>query len=95
MSNLSKFTARTMVQGDVALLADGTTAGAKSDTQKLQVPADGVHINVAGTFKFVDTAGNTNAITVNAGQSSAYAISQVLSTGTTLANTEFSLFRGP
>ena len=91
--NLEKVIAHKMQAGDLVLKTD-LSAGAKSDTLSLQVPAHGFHINVDGSIKYVDFYGNVNTLVVKAGQSYAYGCRQVYSTGTTLANSEFSIFWG-
>lgn len=91
--NLQKVIVHKMIAGDLVLKTD-TSAGAKSDTLSLQVPAHGFHVNVDGSIKFVDFYGNVNTLVVKAGQSYSYGCRQVWSTGTTLANSQFSLFWG-
>lgn len=73
----------------------GGATGAKSDTDALEKRGVGVHINVDGTIALKDPEGRTGNFVVKAGSSFAYAVNQVLSTGTSLANTEFVILYGP
>lgn len=91
---LAKFIARRQVEGNSVLLSDGTTGSSKSDTKKLQAPAQGLHAKAAGTVTYLDMDGNTAVLSVLAGQDYARGIQQIKSAGTTLADTEYALLYG-
>lgn len=91
MSNLSSLIWITQKSAASVLRSDDTTGTAKSDTLKLKVPAVGFHANVDGTVTIKDRYGNSVAYVVKAGNSYPYEVGQLMSTGTTLADTEINL----
>lgn len=94
MSSTTSLIVGGFADGDTVTRVGGST-GAKSDTQALEKRGVGVHINVDGTIALKDPEGRTGNFTVKAGSSFAYAVNQVLSTGTSLANDEFVILYGP
>jgi hypothetical protein len=54
-----------------------------SDTVDLDPPCRGFHVNVAGTIKYNDLAGNTVTKKVNAGSYYPYGVSRLWTTGHT------------
>lgn len=89
--NLSKMVWIRQQCADSVLLSDGTTGSAKSDTLKLAAPALGFHANADGTVTIKDRYGNSVAHKVKEGNSYPYEVAQLMSTGTTLADTEINL----
>lgn len=85
------------VQGDVVVRAGGSS-GAKSDTQNLDKPAVGFHVNVDGNIS-IKMSTRSDAPTlyyvVKAGGSYPYRVARVMSTGTSLANADIVLLYGP
>ena len=82
-----------VARGDVAKKTDGTT-GAKSDTLGLSRPAIAFILHTAGSIRFADGDGNTVNFAsgeLAVGVAHALEVRQVMSTGTSLANSEFSL----
>lgn len=95
MSHLAKNIWVRQKTASSVLRSDGTTGTAKSDTLKLAAPAHGFHANAAGTVTAKDPDGNSNAFVVVAGGTYPYEVAQIMSTGTTLADTEIILGWGP
>ncbi len=82
--------------GNDVIRSDGTRGSAKSDTLKLGQVAVAVKFDIGttGNFKYVNRAGRTRTIDVAKQMLGAWhlvQIQQVLSTGTTIADTAFEL----
>lgn len=94
MSSTTSLIVGGFADGDTVTRVGGST-GAKSDSEALEKRGVGVHINVDGTIRLKDPEGRTGNFVVKAGSSFAYAVNQVSSTGTSLANDEFVILYGP
>lgn len=94
MSSTISFLAGSYIDGDRALLANGT-AGCQSDTQLLQKAAIGFVPTAAGTIKVGDGRGGYATFTVVAGSVYPVRVAQVYDTGTSLTNAQIQLLYGP
>lgn len=93
--NLSKNIWVRMAGGANVLRSDGSTGSCKSDTLKLAAPCHGFHANATGTVTVKDSAGTSVALDVAEGSTYPYEVAQIMSTGTTLADTDLVLGWGP
>lgn len=83
-------------RGDSVMRSDGSRGSALSDTLKLGRAAVAVlfYVGATGNFTYVNRAGRTRTIDVSKVQLGSWhllQVVQVLSTGTTIANTNFEL----